>query len=106
MDNFIEALLSEKTDKIPDEYDWFAPLLGDWDVTISTSLLKATNDMLKENGFSAGYWKAQAYKTYSFFRQEPPKRLNRNLTVNMDRPSECSTKQKDITMSCTPAIIL
>ena len=31
MDCFIEALLSEKTDRIPDEYDWFAPLLGDWD---------------------------------------------------------------------------
>ena len=27
----LEALLSEKTDRIPDEYDWFAPLLGDWD---------------------------------------------------------------------------
>ena len=31
MDQFIEALLSGKTDRIPDEYDWFAPLLGDWD---------------------------------------------------------------------------
>ena len=31
MDNFIDALLSDKTDKIPDAYDWFAPLLGDWD---------------------------------------------------------------------------
>jgi len=31
MDNFIDALLSPKTDKIPDEYDWFAPLIGDWD---------------------------------------------------------------------------
>ena len=31
MDSFIEALLSGKTDRIPDEYDWFAPLLGDWD---------------------------------------------------------------------------
>ena len=31
MDNFIDALLSEKTAKIPDEYDWFAPLVGDWD---------------------------------------------------------------------------
>ena len=30
MDNFIEALLSEKTDRIPAEYDWFAPLIGDW----------------------------------------------------------------------------
>ena len=31
MDNFCEALLSSKTDKIPDGYDWFAPLIGDWD---------------------------------------------------------------------------
>ena len=31
MDSFTEALLSKKTDRIPDEYDWFAPLLGDWD---------------------------------------------------------------------------
>ncbi|MBQ6550444.1 MAG: hypothetical protein IJL78_03460 [Lachnospiraceae bacterium] len=30
-DTFSDALLSEKTDRIPDEYDWFAPLLGDWD---------------------------------------------------------------------------
>ena len=30
-DRFSEALLSGKTDRIPDEYDWFAPLLGDWD---------------------------------------------------------------------------
>ena len=31
MDNFVEALLSEKTNKIPEEYDWFGPLVGDWD---------------------------------------------------------------------------
>lgn len=31
MDTFMEALVSSKTDKIPQEYDWFAPLLGDWD---------------------------------------------------------------------------
>ena len=31
MDSFSKALLSEKTDKISDEFDWFAPLLGDWD---------------------------------------------------------------------------
>lgn len=28
---FSEALLSENTNKIPKEFDWFAPLLGDWD---------------------------------------------------------------------------
>ena len=31
MDSFVDALLSGKTDRIPDEYDWFAPLIGDWD---------------------------------------------------------------------------
>ena len=30
-DVFSEALLSGKTEKIPEEYDWFAPLIGDWD---------------------------------------------------------------------------
>ena len=30
MDRFIDALLSPKTDKIPDAYDWFSPLLGDF----------------------------------------------------------------------------
>ena len=40
MDNFIDALLSQKTDKIPDEYDWFAPLLGDWDCEIHGKRVK------------------------------------------------------------------
>ena len=31
MDIFAEALLSGKTEKIPESYDWFAPLIGDWD---------------------------------------------------------------------------
>ena len=31
MDTFSEALLSSKADRIPEEFDWFAPLIGDWD---------------------------------------------------------------------------
>ena len=31
MDTFSDALLSPKTGRIPDGFDWFAPLLGDWD---------------------------------------------------------------------------
>ena len=31
MDVFSGALLSDRTDKIPEGYDWFAPLIGDWD---------------------------------------------------------------------------
>lgn len=31
MDIFCDALVCGKTDKIPEEYDWFAPLIGDWD---------------------------------------------------------------------------
>lgn len=31
MDKFTDALLSVKTDKIPEEFDWFGLLIGDWD---------------------------------------------------------------------------
>ncbi len=31
MDTFSKALLSTKAYKIPEDYDWFAPLIGDWD---------------------------------------------------------------------------
>lgn len=30
-DTFLNALVSEGTDIIPQEYDWFAPLIGDWE---------------------------------------------------------------------------
>ena len=39
MDNFVDALLSEKTDLIPEEFDWFAPLIGDWDCDYYDELL-------------------------------------------------------------------
>ena len=31
MDRFTDALLSGKTDRIPEGYDWFGLLIGDWD---------------------------------------------------------------------------
>ncbi|MGM9661385.1 MAG: hypothetical protein ACI3WQ_12355 [Faecousia sp.] len=31
MDHFTSALISRYTTKIPPEFDWFAPLIGDWD---------------------------------------------------------------------------
>ena len=31
MDLFTSALISKYTTKIPPEFDWFAPLIGDWD---------------------------------------------------------------------------
>jgi hypothetical protein len=31
MDDFYKALICDTTDKIPEEYDWFAPLIGDWE---------------------------------------------------------------------------
>lgn len=30
MDMFYDALLAEKEGYIPEEYDWYAPLIGDW----------------------------------------------------------------------------
>ena len=31
MDRFYDALISTNTRKIPEAFDWFAPLIGDWD---------------------------------------------------------------------------
>ena len=32
MSEFVKALLGcQEASKIPEQYDWFAPLLGDWD---------------------------------------------------------------------------
>lgn len=31
MNTFVDALLSEKPGRIPEEYDWFKKLIGDWD---------------------------------------------------------------------------
>ena len=31
MDSFIEALYGRSEETIPEEYDWFALLLGDWE---------------------------------------------------------------------------
>ena len=31
MDTFSKALLSSESGRISEEYDWFAPLVGDWD---------------------------------------------------------------------------
>ena len=31
MDLFTEALLSDKGNRMPAEYDWFQDLIGDWD---------------------------------------------------------------------------
>ena len=38
-DTFSEALLSPKTDRIPEEFDWFAPLIGDWDCVYEDDLI-------------------------------------------------------------------
>lgn len=39
MDSFIEALYGQTEEKIPEEYDWFAPLLGDWDFEYKDSFI-------------------------------------------------------------------
>ena len=37
MDLFTSALISKFTTKIPPEFDWFAPLIGDWDFSYHDS---------------------------------------------------------------------
>ena len=39
MDTFSEALLSTESNRIPEAYDWFAPLIGDWDCDYCDELI-------------------------------------------------------------------
>ena len=47
MDSFSKALLSDYTDRIPQEDDWFAPLLGDWDCDYYDTLPDGTKRHVK-----------------------------------------------------------
>lgn len=47
MDSFFEALVSDSTDTIPEEYDWFAPLIGDWDLDYYDSYDKPVHRHIK-----------------------------------------------------------
>ena len=56
MDTFSEALLSAKTDKIPDEFDWFAPLIGDWDCDYYDEYVKGERLVGKVLSEESTYW--------------------------------------------------
>ena len=47
MDTFADALVSGRTGKIPDDYDWFAPLIGDWDCDYSDELINNRKRFVK-----------------------------------------------------------
>lgn len=47
MDVFSEALLSSESDRIPEEYDWFAPLIGDWDCDYYDELINSKKRHVK-----------------------------------------------------------
>lgn len=59
MDSFIEALYGRSEETIPEEYDWFAPLLGDWEFDYKDKFIDGDRSrpqrQLKESGFSDGY---------------------------------------------------
>ncbi len=47
MDTFSDALLSSQSDRIPREYDWFAPLIGDWDCDYYDELIDSQKRHVK-----------------------------------------------------------
>ena len=52
MDRFTAALISKYTLKIPPKDDWFAPLVGNWDIRCVDAMRWET----KGEWFSAGCW--------------------------------------------------
>ena len=105
MDSFSDALLSAKTDKIPDEYDWFAPLLGDWDC-----------DYYDEFGGQKRYVKGEwifrrvlegaGIQDVFIFPSRMTKEMEPQLTVNTVLPFACSIRLKSAMTSAIHAIIV
>ena len=77
METFSEALLSAKTDKIPEEFDWFSPLIGPeikegQDVSALTIVLNGKTYPvyamspvdLEKSKIASGRWKVTNKVTY------------------------------------------
>ena len=97
MDTFSEALLSGTTNKIPESFDWFAPLLGDWDCDYYDEYVKGEKRHVKGE-----CWKAQAFRISSSSLPEPLRKHILSPTVNTDRLCACSTRTKNGTTLSTP----
>ena len=102
MDTFSEALLSEKTDKIPEAYDWFAPLIGDWDCDYYDEPEQGYKRHVVGIGSSEESWKERGCRIFLSFLPEVLKLSARSPTVNTEPLFACSIKKKAVTMWCTP----
>ncbi len=51
MDIFSDALLSPASNRIPEEFDWFAPLIGDWDCDYYDELINNQKRHVKGEWF-------------------------------------------------------
>ena len=52
MDSFIEALYGRSEETIPEEYDWFAPLLGDWEFDYKDKFIEHSIHEIKKQLYS------------------------------------------------------
>ena len=91
MDTFSDALLSPKTDRIPDEYDWFAPLLGDWDCDYYDELFDNRRRHVKGEWIFRRVLEGTGIQDISSSPPGPQRKMIRSRTVNTALPSACST---------------
>ena len=97
MDSFVDALLSGKTDRIPDEYDWFAPLIGDWDCDYYDEPEEGRNRHVKGEWLFRRILEGTGVQDIFIFPSRATKETSRNLMVNMARRSGCSTRLSGVT---------
>jgi len=106
MDNFIEALLSGKTDRIPDEYDWFAPLIGDWDCDYYDEPEEGCKRHVKGEWLFRRILEGTGIQDILFSLRVPLKKVSRSPMANMDHHLGCSTRPNIVMTWFTHAIIL
>ena len=103
MDRFIDALLSGKTDRIPEEYDWFAPLLGDWDCDYYDEPTEGYKRHVKGEWIFRRILEGTGVQDIFIFPSRATKETEPQPDGGMARRYGCSTRSSIVTMSSTPA---
>ena len=103
MDFFTEALLSEKTEKIPEAYDWFAPLIGDWDCDYYDEPEAGQKRHVKGEWIFRRILEGAGIQDVFIFPSRNTRRPIRSPTENTARPCGYSTGKRAGMMWYIPA---
>ncbi len=90
-DTFSEALLSSASGRIPDEFDWFAPLIGDWDCDYYDELINHQKRHVKGEWIFRRILEGTGVQDIFIFPSRSTKEANPQPDGDMAPPCACLT---------------